>query len=310
MTAGASLSRIVQLVAELSRDPDAAERGVPLAELAARLGTTPEQIQRDIRTLTSISDDAETEWLQSLSAWQEADRVTAVSHGPYRRPIRFTPDELLAIRVGLALEGAEGEQLASRLAAQLGAADVAGEPPVAVAGPGEGEAQVVALAREAIESRRMLRLLYAGERDSRGVERQVEPHQVISACGRWYVLAWCRHAQDWRHFRADRVIDIMLEAETFTPRDGYGAGGDAVFRAAEVPDEVRVRFSPAVARWLAERIPTASRGSDGSLEVTYRVVEPAWLVRTVLQYADEAEVIGPPEYRRVMARALARSVRD
>lgn len=304
MTAGESLSRIVQLVAELSRDPAASEQGVVLADLAERLGTTPDRIQRDIRTLTSISDDAEAEWLQSLTVWQEGDRVTAVSRGPYRRPIRFTPDELLAIRIGLALEGEPGNSLAARFWSELGAT-AHGEVPIGIAEPGYSEARVVALAREAIEARRVLRLLYAGERDSRGVDRQVEPHEVVAARGHWYIVAWCRRAGDWRHFRADRVLETQLESEIFARREGHQLGSDdVVFRTMDVPDEVVVRFSPVVARWLAERHPGARVLPDGSLEVTLRVVEPAWLVRTVLQYGDEAEVIGPPEYRRAMESAL------
>ncbi len=307
-TAAGDLNRIIQLVAEDSREALTAVDGGPLADLAARLGTTAEQVQRDLRTLTAISDDASAEWLQSLSVWQEGDRISAASLGPYRRPVRFTPEELLAIRVGLALEGDEGEAVWRTLAAVPAPAD--GEAPASVdlAGPaGDSEAHVVELARRAVQERRALTILYTGERDFPGSPRTVEPHQVAGAHGRFYVVAWCRRAAGWRHFRADRVVDAMLEAESFTPRADFtplDAPGD-VFRAGEEDvDEVVVRFGPAVARWLAERFPEARRRPDGGLEVTYRVVEPAWLVRTVLQYGEDAEVVAPAAYRAAVRRAL------
>jgi predicted DNA-binding transcriptional regulator YafY len=68
-----------------------------------------------------------------------------------------------------------------------------------------------------------------------------------------------------------------------------------------------VRYSPQVARWLAERFPGARRLEDGAVEVTHRVVEPSWLVRMVLQYGAEAEVVGPASYREYVSRAVGAS---
>lgn len=122
-------------------------------------------------------------------------------------------------------------------------------------------------------------------------------------------MAWCRRAGDWRHFRADRVLDASLEAETFAARADFKplrAPAD-VFRSAEGGDEVVVRYSPQVARWLAERFPGARRLEDGAVEVTHRVVEPSWLVRMVLQYGAEAEVVGPASYREYVSRAVGAS---
>ena len=31
-------------------------------------------------------------------------------------------------------------------------------------------------------------------------------------------MAWCRRSEGWRHFRADRVIDVFLEDERFAAR--------------------------------------------------------------------------------------------
>lgn len=304
-TAAEHLNRIVQLVADVSRDPEAGDRGVAIDDLAARLGTTPAQVRQDLRTLTAISDEASAEWLQSLSVWQEGDRVAAVSRGPYRRPLRFTPDELVAIRVGLALEGNDGEALVKQLndALALGA----NERGVQLAITAEGEGDVVALAREAIDRSATLSIKYAGERDQLGSERSIEPHQLVSFEGHGYIVAWCGRETGWRHFRADRVLDALIEKGTFARRADFVPVNTVadVFRSDASGEDVTVRYGAAVARWLGERFPDAKRLDDGGLEVTYRVVEPAWLVRMVLQYGPEAEVIEPVAYRQLMARALA-----
>ena len=70
--------------------------------LAAEYGTTPSEINADIRTLTLLGETSESDWLLSLNV-EEGDRL-ALSGGPYRRPIRFTPDEVLAMQVGMLVE--------------------------------------------------------------------------------------------------------------------------------------------------------------------------------------------------------------
>ena len=89
--AAAQLERIVSLVAELSRGHPGQEEGRRLADLAGTCGVSPQQIAGDIRTLTTLCDHAEAEWLLSLSAWQQDDRVSVRSLGPFRRPVLLSP---------------------------------------------------------------------------------------------------------------------------------------------------------------------------------------------------------------------------
>jgi proteasome accessory factor C len=305
--AGAQVERIISLVAELSGRAARGERDATVTELAARFGTTPQQIRRDVVTLTTVGDDAESEWLSSLSVMLEGDRLSISSHGPFRRPVRFTPLELAAIQVGLAGESDVPSATSKDLAALLAGASGTAEALRVLPQPAEGEARVVRLALNAIDERRMLTIKYAGAQDRVGTTRAVEPRDVMYDQGRWYVVAWCRKADGWRTFRADRVLDVALGTEVFAPRAAappvLETGG--VFHADDEPDSVEVLFSPRVARWIRERYPDARPGDDGSALLTYQVADPQWLVQTVLQYGAEAEVIGPPAYRMVMRSAVA-----
>ena len=317
--ASTQLARIVTVVAELSRRDAAGEPALTLAEVAAQHGTMPEQIQRDLRALTQASDEPDAEWLQSLTIWQEGDRLVVASRGPFRRPIRFTPDELLALELGLAAEaagdetgsgsGGAAEALSRELAAVMSPATSEAQRYDVAPSAGAGEAKVAALARRAMDEQRVLSILYTDEHDRAGTPRSVEPHQVVFAEGRFYVAAWCRQSGGWRNFRADRVIDAALEDGTFEPRRDFEpfADGEAVFRAdAAAVDNVTVRFSPGIARWLEERHPDAMLESDGSALVTFKVADPAWLVRHVLQYGPDAEVVAPAEYREAVCRAVGK----
>ena len=314
-TAAVQVNRLVQLVAELSRrDDDDDGEGVTIADVAERLGVSATQVERDIRTLTAVSDDPDGSWLQSLSIWQEGDRVSVSSLGPYRRPLRFTPMEMLAIQVGLAWELEGGAESAGQGAGALTAGfaklltdAAAGSAQVSIIpASGDGEQDVVGLAQRAVAEHRVLTILYTAEGDLAGTGRSVEPHQVAYAGGRWYLVAWCRKSEGWRHFRADRVIDAALEAEHFELRADFQAleKPEETFRKDSAPMPVRVRFTPAVARWLAERYPEGRALPSGGLEVEFQVLDPHWLVRHVLQYGAAAEVIEPPAVRALMKRVL------
>ena len=304
--AAAQLDRIVQLVAELSRRERAGEPPLSLAEVAAQLGVRPADVERDLRTLTtSAGDSADQDWLASLSVIQEGDRVAVSSQGPFRRPIRLTPEEILAIQVGLA-DDPDAEPLSHELAALLTPAE--GEDQRWAGGElfGPEEAQVAALARHAAAECRCLEIVYAGSGRGAGA-RVVEVHHVVRAHGHSYLIAWCRSRSGQRHFRADRVLEARLLDETFTPRFLFddARGGDVFMAPDEQRTEVTVRFTRAISRWLCEQHDEAVPDERGGVTVTYPVADPAWLVRTVLQYGPEAEVVSPPAFRALMRGATA-----
>ncbi len=299
-TAARRFDRIVHLVAHASRGP---EEGIPLADLARTFGTTVAQITQDLRTLTLLDDNSAADWLLSLSVWQEEDRVRVKSMGPYRRPVRFTPDELLALKVALATEpNAEG--MATRFA---GTDDDRTAPPnVALDGRIPADERILGQLREAIRSRRLLEIRYVSAGDRVGTDRLVEPHQLVGHAGKYYCVAWCRRAEAWRHFRTDRIIDALPASDEFTPRDDFEppADGTGVFHPPAEVDEVTVRFSDQVARWIREHHPDASDDGNGGVLVRYQVASVDWLVRHVLQYGAEAEVVSPDEYREAVRRAV------
>jgi len=308
-TASIQLNRIVSVIAELTRREAAGEPPATLAQIAQAHGTTPEQVQRDVRTLTQASDEPDAEWLQSLSITQEGDRISVSSRGPFRRPIRFTGEEILALQVGLATEPDAAASLSRELAAVVRLDDRTNRSFHVAQAVGAGEGETAELARRAMEEHRVLSILYTAEQDRTGTARDIEPHQVVQADEHTYVVAWCRSSRGWRNFRADRVIDAMLEGETFVPRADFEpfSQGQSVFRAEdEAVDNVTVRFAPEIGRWLEERYPDARREPDGSVLVTYRVANPSWLVRHVLQYGPDAEVVSPAEYREAVWRAVGR----
>ena len=61
--------------------------------------------------------------------------------------------------------------------------------------------------------------------DGESSSRLVQPHQLVTAGRRWYLLAWDHRRADWRTFRLDRLREPGLTGTRFTPRQI--PGGDA-----------------------------------------------------------------------------------
>ena len=306
-TAAQQLNRVAQLVAELSRGGDGDGAVERVGDLARRFGVSEDQVLGDIRVLTDLSDDPSSSWLASLTAYQEGDRVGIVSRGPYRRPIRLTAEEVFVLQLALAAEAEAPSDALRALASfhERGSAQaITALAPLPVAQGDEGA--VVNLARFAATERRRLRIVYVGADLAEPTERVVWLHEVVYAEGRYYLVSWCESAGDWRRFRAERVLEAELLDDRFerradlpevaTTRDLFDDRGDVV--------EVEVRFSRAVARWIRERYPDARECEDGDVVVRFRAAGAGWVLRTVLQYGAEAEVLGPPAYREAVRRAV------
>jgi len=295
-TATTQAVRLVELVAWMSQRDSS--RPVSYRAAARRLGVTEEVIRTDLSTLVGLTD-AYKPWLASLNVAILADGFVVESRGSFRRPFRLTPEEALAVVIGLA-GSRGGAVLAKKLGATLSAApdaDTVGRAYGLGPTPSTHLDQVLSQARQARAGRLKLEIHYCGL-GAEPASRVVHTHQVVQYLGVWYVIAWCEKVRDFRHFRAERVLESRLLAQDFKPQTLFKQIRDAgKLLQAEETVTATVAFSKRIARWLKERYPEGREAGDGRYVVTFRVADPAWLAREVLRYGAEAEVVGPESLR-------------
>lgn len=157
--------------------------------------------------------------------------------------------------------------------------------------------------------RRRCRILYLKPGAGAPTERVIAPYTLLYGHGLWYVVGEDDRSGAPRTFRLDRVLAAALTEDgfeipaDFRPTDYLAAArGDLQTGVTAV-----VRYSPRIAGWIGERFGVEPAAS-GSVEVRHTVADPRWLVRHVLQYGAEAEVLEPAELRdqvRRSARQLA-----
>lgn len=295
-SAEAQVQRLVSLVAWMSQGDR--ERPVTYAAAARRLGVSAEVVRRDLDVLVNLTEGMKA-WLTSLQVAITADGFILGSMGAFRRPLRLTGDEGVALMLGL-LQGRGGKELVRKLGRLLGAAPGEAEVDRVWAigpTPGEGVAQVLALARRARDGGRRLEISYCGSSEEPS-NRVVHPYQVVQNGGNWYVIAWCEQAGGKRHFRAERILSARLLSDGFDQRaDLIPVRGGRDLFSGQADVTAVVAFSARIKRWIREKYPDGEDRPEGRYVVRFPVADPRWLAREVLQYGAEAEVLEPAGVR-------------
>ncbi|HEX6614793.1 MAG TPA: WYL domain-containing protein [Gemmatimonadales bacterium] len=308
-TASAQLRRVLQVIPELGDgEPH------PIAELVQRAGVDRATLVKDLRTITDRRD-APGGFVEGLQIYLGPDEVS-ITPSHFLRPMRLTRPELCALELGLAMlrgsRPAEEHRAIDRARARLRKA-------ISITPPADGEElRAAALApagdpehlrrlREALRNRRQVRLSYRKAGAESASERLLCPYGIVFTSGMWYVVANCGE-DDVRIFRLDRVEGVQVLATTYERPKEFSL--DDVVREGRAFQgaglgTLRVRYSPRIARWIAER-EGKELAPDGSLVLEHPLADVDWAVRHVLQYGPDAEALEPPEVRRAIVERLER----
>jgi proteasome accessory factor C len=288
-------------------------QGAELDEVASLFQVPGEQLRRDLDLL----------FMSGLPPYgpgdlidvdvDEDDRIWISMAGHFARPLRLSRSEALALYLrGVELVATPGVPDAPALASALvKLRETLGSDALGAAEERIGSAAVdvatplhLDLLRVAARDHRRVRIDYYSASSGAWTTRTIEPEEVFSSLGHWYVAAWDPDADGERLFRADRIRDAELSDATFEPRGLEGAGRP-LYTPSEDDVAVRLRLRPS-ARWIAEYYATVDpvEGGDGSLEVTLPARQLGWVARLLLRVGQDADVVDPPELRDLV-RSLA-----
>ncbi|WP_435769839.1 helix-turn-helix transcriptional regulator [Nocardioides sp. SYSU DS0651] len=301
--------------------------GVRLEEAAELLGTTPEQVLRDLKVLFmcglpgGLPDDlidVDLDAIESEEGSPRGDGVIRVENADYlARPLRLSPTEASAIIVALRTlrEVSTGETatLVDRVLAKLEAAAATAHVGHVDVAPSPRDVEMLRVSSlrrvldEATERRRQVRLQYFVPSRDELSDRVVDPRGVVTHGVFTYLDAWCHLAGADRLFRLDRirhaqVLESPVASEPRPPRDL----SDGLFTEPDRQGStlVTLLLGP-LARWATEYYPVREVRPlpDGSAEVDLVVVDRRWLLRLLLRLAPHARVLAPQEFTQSLTRA-------
>lgn len=284
----------------------------PIAEVARRFGMDDQELVAELELAACCGTPPYTpDTLMEIEVSEHS--VRAFLPAEYARPRRLTPAEGFAVaasaRLLLAVPGSDDDALRRALAkldAALGSREVVGLDVDAPAHLGD--------VRAAAEAGRAVSIDYlSGSRDEQ-TTRVVEPVQVITIDGHWYLDAYCHRAGDMRRFRVDRIGAVRdVEASDGDADDAaVTSWGDRPLEEMFVPGpgavEVQLRLGPGAA-WVPESVPVRAVARDDVGAVTGVVLDVsgmAWFERLLLQLGPAARVVSPPSLTRLAADAARR----
>ena len=234
---------------------------------------------------------------------------------------------LVALRsLGASIGGTIGESIDDVAEKLIGSAGRGARARVEAASPvafrlseiglDESGERAFALLSSAERSSRSVRFTYSDKEGKRS-KRTADPYGFIVNAGRVYCLAYDHARRDKRTFAVDSISEPAVLAKSFTRPIGFSveeyasASISGVLHHGGAPVTVRVRFASRVAKAASAARVVADRRvvplADGSVEIAYRVGDVDELVRWVLGWGAQAEILAPASARKRIA-ALAASV--
>lgn len=132
--------------------------------------------------------------------------------------------------------------------------------------------------------------------------READPYALLHIGGTWVLVAYCHLRRDNRHFRLDRMEDVVVLDKVFTrPPDFKIQRGSDDDRTVVV----RALFDQETARWVREApsfFQVSQEEQPDGLLVTLAVRQPGEVLNWLLSWGSHVRVLEPESLREMLAR--------
>ncbi len=267
-----------------------ANRGATVDEVCERFDYTQQQLIADLN-LVFVCGLPGYGPGDLMDAYIDGDEVVVELADYFAAPLRLTPPEALGLLAsGLALVSTgQAPPALDRAVAKL---------QEVVFPEGDGgivvdlrEPEFVGQLRTAAAEGVVTSIVYTKISSGETRERLIEPWVVFSTMGNWYVTAFCRTAGGERVFRVDRIQELELTDELFTPPPelptpavDYVPGEEDAYAVIELgPD----------AAWVADYYPSevVADGPDGGTTIRMAVSDPGVAGRLLLRLGASGRLL-------------------
>lgn len=319
------VGELVNLVSFLVTNP-----GIRLRDAAKATHRTPKELVGDLERLLlcGVPPYTPSDYI-SYRLDGRGDRATIHVHFAqhFARPLNFTPQEAVALKYALEhfQRGADPEssRLAQELTETLREA-LKGRACELIADKGKGFVtprqtdrmrELIGELSRAAEDHCVTEIEYYSAHRARLAKRKVHPFAVLEIGAHFYLYAWCRLAEDTRHFRLDRIrgIDVLDEDFPETPPRKRKLGKMQSLFQGTPRDRMRVRFSKQVARevldeWEGSPGVEIEVKRDGRAVIETPLYNPFWAIGFVMGFGEHAELLEPKWLRTELAETIRKSL--
>jgi len=303
-----------------------ARHGISIAELAEETGVDKRTIHRDLAAIQEAG-------YPLISQWQEGEKLyrflTRFKDVP---PISFTLQELMTLSLMRSqldflkgtpfLEDMESvfrkinSVLPPRLAAHMERIAQVSHPLFQGKRDYSRCSESLQLIRHALLYQQSITISYRPVGRGEPVDYLVDPYTLLFQKGGIYLHGFAQQRQALRTFALERICGVQPGKERFEIPEGFNTSQaleQAFGLVAEPPMEVRIRFSPAIAHAIRDRVWHVSQqvkdDADGSLILSFRAGGKMEILSWLLSYGAHAELLAPAELREELAAMVAGTAR-
>ena len=286
-------------------------RGVPVVELARRLGMDEKALTKEIDFLLMVGRPP-FQPNDMIDIYVEGSRVFVDLPQALEKPPSFTLSESLALASAAQLFAGEETMGKAAVAVRMALNKVVESLPEESRAlfeelaerylvlSGDALTPVLSRLREAVDARQEVRISHHVASRDELRERVVQPYGLHHRAGAWYLVAFCTDREDMRIFRLSRIRSAELLDRIFDLPTDFDTAS-FVEKRLTLPirgqQKIRLRFEPEVARWVSERWDERylEPCTDGGLIASLHDVSDEFVLTYVASFAGRASILEPAD---------------
>ena len=165
----------------------------------------------------------------------------------------------------------------------------------------------IKIIRKSIAAKTKIEMQYYGGKGHISV--LVEPYKLVFKNSNWYLFGYCNNVNDFRLYKLNRIVDVVLSDISFTERTDY-----------EIPElksdfvnnsgcEVTVRMDTSFEFMAIDffGMDNLRRDTQGNIFITFQTENTEWVLRVFAEFGDKAEILSPKSLRDEMRDFLTKA---
>ncbi len=157
-----------------------------------------------------------------------------------------------------------------------------------------GQKEIFDKLKSAVIEKRIAQMKYVNSRGELS-QRDIEPLCLYFKSRAWYIISYCRNAEDYRMFRLSRMKEVTISEEVFEREMPAYEYSEKRYDVTET--EVTLRINPRMEYRVYDEFSDVNKDEEGYFTVKICCHEDEWLYGYILSFGEYAEVLSPKSIR-------------
>ena len=168
--------------------------------------------------------------------------------------------------------------------------------------------------QNALAHKQVLKFDYYSSYNDQFTSREVEPSGLCYYGGHWHLIAYCRLRKDFRDFRADRIMKLIVLEEVFINayEESFKNFVQQLISGSEL-EKAEIKVDKSVVKYLGDQKYyhgfIKEEALSNSIQMTFMTPSLEYFARWILMFGKEITIISPKELT-LIAKELVQELRS